>query len=73
VRCPRCGFSGSTTKFSLGCPVCGYSQPPDDSYPDPGVAEKNNRSGPVAPLPVWTWVVAVVALITAVLALVSVL
>ncbi len=73
VRCPRCGFSGSTTRFAHGCPVCGYSQPPDDLYPDPGEDEKHRQSGSVAPLPVWTWIVALVALVTAILALVSVL
>ncbi len=25
VRCPQCGTTGSPSKFSAGCPVCGYA------------------------------------------------
>ncbi len=26
VRCPRCGFQGSSRQFKNGCPECGYSK-----------------------------------------------
>lgn len=28
VRCPQCGTTGSTNKFSNGCPTCGYALGP---------------------------------------------
>jgi len=71
VRCPRCGFSGPAGKFASGCPVCGYSLPPDDLSAEPARVERGY--GPAAPLPTWTWLVAVAALVAAIIGMWSAL
>ncbi|PKL26377.1 MAG: hypothetical protein CVV47_00135 [Spirochaetae bacterium HGW-Spirochaetae-3] len=71
VRCPRCGFSGAAGKFSAGCPVCGYSLPPGDAGYE--LPRSRPASGPAAPLPLWTWIVAIAALAAAIAGLFSIL
>ncbi|OHD78628.1 MAG: hypothetical protein A3J97_03545 [Spirochaetes bacterium RIFOXYC1_FULL_54_7] len=75
VLCPVCGYSAEPSRFISGCPVCGYSGPVNaaglNTPPlDTGSAVVNTVA---APLPLWTWVVAALALGAAILGLVSIL
>lgn len=68
VRCPRCGFSGASSSFVLGCPVCGYSEPPRSDAASEGESPAT-RERPARPLPLWIWLAALGALVLAVAAL----
>jgi uncharacterized membrane protein YvbJ len=70
VRCPKCGFTGRDEDFVRGCPVCGYSTPPEGSFDTParpGKSVKNARrkkpgkgSGTLS---IWTYLLASLILI----------
>jgi ssDNA-binding Zn-finger/Zn-ribbon topoisomerase 1 len=72
VRCPSCGFTGEEALFREGCPVCGYSTPPETGgkilpWPEKKKARRKLLAGT---LPVWVYVTAVLALIVVLGALV---
>jgi len=74
VRCPSCGFTGSDEIFSGGCPSCGYSAPPARSgYSAVHSEEKVSieRKIPARPLPLWVFILSIVAFITVCAVLVS--
>jgi hypothetical protein len=75
VLCPTCGYSAEPSKFIDGCPVCGYSGPVNaaglDKPPLGNLRPAGNRAA--APLPLWTWLVAILALGAAILGLISIL
>jgi predicted amidophosphoribosyltransferase len=65
VRCPACGFSGEDNIFTGGCPACGYSAPPS-------VASRPvEKKVPASPLPLWVYVLSIIAFIIAMAILVS--
>jgi predicted RNA-binding Zn-ribbon protein involved in translation (DUF1610 family) len=69
VRCPSCGFTGEEALFRGGCPVCGYSTPPDTGATPPGTGkilpwpEHKKPPGIAGALPAWVYVTAVLVLI----------
>ena len=68
VLCPKCGFSGDPERFRTGCPVCGHS----GDFNAPGsfaTPEIQAPKEPAPPVPVFMWIVAVVALGAALVAL----
>ncbi|MFH2114637.1 MAG: zinc ribbon domain-containing protein [Spirochaetota bacterium] len=69
VLCPTCGYSAEPSKFISGCPVCGYSGPVDAA----GFKRPQDETRTAASLPLWTWVVAALALGAAILGLSSIL
>lgn len=69
VLCPTCGYSAEPSKFISGCPVCGYSGP----VHAPGYERTVVENKTAAPLPLWTWVVAALALVAALFGLASIL
>lgn len=68
VRCPRCAYSASASKFKFGCPSCGYSSPEQGDRPagdgqvPEGKRAKPRREAP-EPLPAWTYLIAALLLI----------
>jgi predicted RNA-binding Zn-ribbon protein involved in translation (DUF1610 family) len=61
VRCPACGFTGAESLFKGGCPVCGYSAPASGSWEKaPVKLPPLKKSGP---LPLWVYIVTLLALI----------
>jgi hypothetical protein len=58
VRCPACGFTGDEGRFKNGCPSCGYSSP--------GSVGAGKKENPAAgPLPLWVYLVSILALLCA--------
>jgi predicted RNA-binding Zn-ribbon protein involved in translation (DUF1610 family) len=64
VRCPACGFAGEEGLFRNGCPSCGYSAPGGAKTRGKG---RENRI--VDSLPLWVYLVSVLALICVILLL----
>jgi uncharacterized membrane protein YvbJ len=61
VRCPSCGFTGAEGLFGGGCPVCGYSAPKGTDKPE-RFKKKDTRVAAGA-LPMWVYVLSLLALI----------
>jgi len=59
VRCPACGFTGEDRTFAGGCPSCGYSAPPS------AVARPIEKKVPTGPLPLWVYILSVIAFVIA--------
>ena len=57
VRCPVCGFTGKENTFTRGCPSCGYSAPPPDA------ADKTEKKVPAGSLPLWVYIISIIAFI----------
>lgn len=71
VRCPQCGFSGEEGLFKKGCPVCGYCTADgaggtNGTNGTPGRSAGPERTGkplvPAGKLPLWVYVIALLAL-----------
>jgi predicted RNA-binding Zn-ribbon protein involved in translation (DUF1610 family) len=77
VRCPACGFTAAESLFKEGCPVCGYCAPKTEEVPAgapawPLRSSKNNvHAGRrkktrgwvfISALPLWVYVLALLAL-----------
>lgn len=68
VRCPNCGATGSSSRFSNGCPECGYAA--NGTSTSVATAGKINSSFQLrkkkrqddSPLPVWIYLLTVLAL-----------
>lgn len=65
VHCPSCGFSGSSSLFHSGCPVCGYSAPPNQEQGRN--APKSTMEG-VEKLPPWVILVTAAAVVAVLMA-----
>ncbi|MDR1956419.1 MAG: zinc ribbon domain-containing protein [Treponema sp.] len=64
VRCPVCGFSGALERFKDRCPVCGYHPDEKPVSIHPVSKEAPASEGPVIEvLPLWVYIVTVLALI----------
>ena len=44
VRCPQCGYTGSTSAFKKGCPKCHYAMPPSESIKSAPPSVKTKKS-----------------------------
>jgi predicted RNA-binding Zn-ribbon protein involved in translation (DUF1610 family) len=54
VKCPACGYSGDSTVFRDGCPVCGYAFTPESKgHANP----KQKKKEGIDPLPWWVYLV----------------
>lgn len=80
VRCPKCGFTGAEQLFSGGCPVCGYSSSPNHSGGEgqPEDTKRNRaemplRSESTGSLPIWVYILTILAAAAVVVAAVLVL
>jgi rRNA maturation protein Nop10 len=60
VKCPNCGFAGEEFLFKGGCPVCGYSAP-SGGLDTPSVKFPPLKR--VGPLPLWVYIVTLLAFI----------
>jgi hypothetical protein len=58
IRCQQCGFTGEEALFDQGCPACGYSAASGSA-----VREERRVSG--GALPLWVYVLTILALILA--------
>jgi predicted RNA-binding Zn-ribbon protein involved in translation (DUF1610 family) len=63
IRCPSCGFTGEEALFRGGCPVCGYSAPPETGKILPW-PEKKKPPMTAGALPLWVYAAAVLALVS---------
>jgi hypothetical protein len=63
VRCPACGFVGEEGLFHGGCPVCGYSASPDGKRISWPGKEGKESAGFAGSLPLWVYIIAVLALL----------
>jgi len=65
VRCPRCGFTATASKFKFGCPSCGYSAPvQDDTGSVASGSRRRARPGETpGPLPTWAYLLVGVLLV----------
>jgi len=70
VRCPSCSYSGPDRMFQNGCPMCGYSAPPPPKAPKLRKIKPIRSENPPAPLPFWTFIASLIALLS-VIALLS--
>jgi hypothetical protein len=68
IRCPKCGFTGGEQLFSGGCPVCGYSSPPNRVRAEnrQGRSRRNAAERPLGAdstgsLPIWVYVFTILA------------
>ena len=68
VRCPSCGFTGEEGLFKNGCPSCGYSSPGGVGA---GIGRRERRAA--GPLPLWVYLVSILALLCVIVLLFSVL
>lgn len=76
VRCPKCQFTGDSKKFTNGCPKCGYALKKTDTRQGIGHKKssgftwnrsRNNKEGTEdSSLPVWIYIVTILALIAVV-------
>lgn len=62
IRCPACGFTGNEQLFANGCPVCSYSSPTGDMQEYEEKRKKNENRISTGSLPVWVYLVTILAL-----------
>ena len=63
VLCPACGFEGAERLFAAGCPSCGYTAAPSRTTEVPKKGPLGSPQGAmtVGELPIWAYVLAVLA------------
>ncbi|MDR2210186.1 MAG: hypothetical protein LBO65_01770 [Spirochaetaceae bacterium] len=62
VRCPQCGFTGEEKLFKHGCPRCGYCAPVPEPAETPAWPAAGPRPAAAGKLPLWVYILAILAL-----------